>query len=84
MRREKLYKNFINKPYWLVPIVLPILKMNNLHGSAMGHGNTMFETHFCFAYISAWENDKILIFLLKDAPWKALQKLYKQICINLF
>jgi hypothetical protein len=44
----------------------------------------MFERLFCFAYISAWENDKILIFLLKDAPWKALQKLYKQISIDLF
>ena len=28
----------------------------------------MFERLFCVAYISAWENDKILIFLLKDAP----------------
>ncbi len=34
--------------------------------------------NFCdivyFAYMSTWENDKILIFLLKDTVWKGLQK----------
>ncbi len=35
--------------------------------------------HFYFAYISVWENDKILIFFPKDAPWKALLKMHKQI-----
>ncbi len=34
----------------------------------------MFERHFCFAYISTWENDTILNSFLKDVPSKALQK----------
>jgi uncharacterized membrane protein len=33
---------------------------------------------FHFAYISTWKNDKDLIFFPKDAPWKALQNLYKK------
>ncbi len=41
----------------------------------------MFGKLFCFACISAWENDKILIFFSKDAPSKAIQKLYEQIPI---
>jgi hypothetical protein len=39
----------------------------------------MLGRRFCLA----WENDKILVFLLKDAPWKALHKLYEEIPINL-
>jgi hypothetical protein len=37
---------------------------------------------FHFAYISTLETDKDLIFFQKDAPWKALHKLYEQIHIQ--
>jgi len=43
-----------------------------------------FAIFFCSAYISAWENDKFIIFFLKDASWQALQKLHREISINWF
>jgi len=42
----------------------------------------MFTNISYFFNISAWENDKILIFFAKDAPWKALQKLHKSILLT--
>jgi hypothetical protein len=46
------------------------------------------EKKFCdilyFAYISTWENDKILVFVLKDTAWKAVQKMHKEIFVHWF
>ena len=56
--------------------------MKKQHDSAMSHciehNNNVWK-----AFYLASENDKILIFLLKDALRKALQKLYEQIPIDL-
>jgi predicted peroxiredoxin len=67
-------------------MVFVTLKMKNLHDNIISHhtvrNKKMFGKSFCFACISASENDKILIFFSKDAPSKALQKLYEQIPIG--
>jgi len=56
--------------------------MNNLHDSAVLGILKILERFSYFAYILAQENDKTLNFSLKDAPLKALQKLYKEIFIG--
>jgi len=38
----------------------------------------MFGTDFCFACISTWENNEILILVVKDAPSKTLHKQYEK------
>ena len=47
-------------------------------------GDTKILQHFYLASIAAYENDKILIVLWKDALWKALQKLFNEIPSDLF
>ena len=96
MCHEKLYKKIvITNPYWFMLMVSSTLKMRNLHDRTTSHhierNKKMFGRPFSFACISTWENDKILICFSKDAPLKALQKLYwcipigKQISVsNLF
>ena len=78
MRHEKLYKNCINKFLLTCSDGSSILKMKKLHDSVTFHQNGYVWRTFYFAYISAWENDNILVFLLADAPCKALENLYKQ------
>ena len=56
--------------------------MKKLHDSATFYRTVPFWKTFCFAYVSVLENDNILIFLVKDAPGKALQDLYAQIPIT--
>ncbi len=50
-------------------MVSATLKMKNLYDITtfhhIGRNKNMFERPFCFACISAWENDKILIFFQK-------------------
>jgi hypothetical protein len=56
--------------------------MKKQHDSALSHCIEHNKNVWKTFYLT-WENDKILIFLLKDAPSKALQKLYEQIPIDL-
>jgi hypothetical protein len=56
----------------------------NLHFSKWQKITKSVYKHFYFAYISAWENDKLLIFFAKDAPWEALQKLHKASLLTCF
>jgi len=44
----------------------------------------IFEKTVYFVNISAQTNDKILIFVSEDPPWKALQNLKKQISLDLY
>jgi len=81
MRDEKHYKNRVSKSplmcsndfflysEWTIPMVVLKIKM--------------FKKVLCFAYISTSENNKILIFILTDAPFKALHKQYKKYPIAL-
>ena len=82
MHSEKLYENCLNNPDWFVLMVFPILKTEKLRSSDTFYHTVPVSKTFCFAYISAWENDNISVCLDKDAPWKALQKLYEQIPIE--
>ena len=59
----------------------PHTENEKLYDSATFYDTGPVWKTFFSGYISAWENDNILIFLVKDAPWKALQKLYEQIPI---
>ena len=56
----------------------------NLHFSKYEKKSKNVYKHFYFFNISAWENDKILIFFAKDAPWKALQILHKPILLTCY
>jgi len=56
----------------------------NIHFSKYEKKSKNVYKHFYFFNISAWENDKILIFFAKDAPWKALQILYKPILLTCY
>ena len=56
--------------------------MNNLHDSVSFYHTENVEKTISFAYISTLENVRILNFVLQDASFKALQKLYGLIPIE--
>ena len=58
-------------------MVSSISKMDRSHEGVLSHRTKLdkiiLKDFFCFANISAWENDNTLVFLSEDAPSKALQ-----------
>ncbi len=77
MRREKLHKNYRNKTYCLLSMVSSILKTRRKYVIALlptiFNMIKMFGRLSYFAYISASENDSMLIFFQKNR----CRKLYK-------
>jgi hypothetical protein len=72
MRREKLYKTYRNKTYYLRSMVSCILKTRRKYVIVLPNMVKIFRRLSYFAHISASENDSMLILFSKDAPSKTL------------
>jgi hypothetical protein len=76
MRREKLYKPYIIQSYSLTVMAFCLLNINNLCNSASFQQNTNDWKTFLLCEYLDLRKWKYLDFFLKDAPSKAVYKLY--------